>query len=122
MIKSKLLTKDILSIYNLGKWETPLSKNLFKKWSAELKEGISQNSLYLPQYRKSTKAVISHDWLAFEMIHQIQAIRSQIKWTVTPFDAPHMFGGAEDIVKVTKKSLFYLHRVVHTQSWSLMIP
>ena len=41
-------------------------------------------------------------------LEEIQATWPQIKWTVIPPDAPHRIGGAEVMVKATKRSLHYL--------------
>ena len=41
-------------------------------------------------------------------LEEIQATLPQIKWTIIPPDAPHRIGGAEIMVKATKRSLQYL--------------
>ena len=44
-IKLKLLMKEMLSVDNLGHWDTPVSKKLIKEWSLAVKEGKQQDSL-----------------------------------------------------------------------------
>ena len=56
-IELKLLKKDTLSVDNPGNWDTPVSTILIKKWSAAIKEGISQDSLWFPHSTLSTLAV-----------------------------------------------------------------
>ena len=49
--------KDTLSVDNPGDWDTPVSSKLIKEWSAAIKEGITQDSLWFPCSTTSSKAV-----------------------------------------------------------------
>ena len=56
---------------------------------------------------KSRKLVLESLQSSFSKndLEEIQATWPQIKWTIIPPDAPHRIGGAEIMVKATKRSL-----------------
>ena len=59
---------------------------------------------------KSRKTIIESLQTSFSRkdLEEIQATWPQISWSVIPPDAPHHLGGAESMVKATKRSLRYL--------------
>ena len=59
---------------------------------------------------KSWKTIIESLQTSFSRkdLKEIQATWPQISWSVIPPDAPHHLGGAESMVKATKRSLRYL--------------
>ena len=59
---------------------------------------------------KSRKTIIESLQTSFSRkdLEEIQAPWPQIFWSVIPPDAPHRLGGAESMVKATKRSLRYL--------------
>ena len=67
---------------------------------------------------KSRKLILElfHTGFSRKDLEQIQATWPQIKWTIIPPDAPHRLGGAEAMVKATKRSL----RCLPTSSLTLL--
>merc|ERR1711867_254231 len=59
---------------------------------------------------KSMKLILEsmESSLTHKDLKEIQSNWPQITWSVNPPDAPHRLGGAESLVKETKRSLRYL--------------
>merc|ERR1712240_452182 len=56
-IKLKILMKETLSLNNPGDWDSPVSTSLVKEWASASREGITQDSLYFPRSKSSSRAI-----------------------------------------------------------------